>query len=94
MTKALCQSSPRLLPTEITWPLATAGSHCSFWLGSQISMVTWMSPFRRPWKLGRVPPRIASVSYPYPCSTMNCAILFWTCALVQFRSEKTIVGLS
>ena len=31
------------------------------WLGSQISMVTWVSPFLRPWNSGRVAPGTTSV---------------------------------
>ena len=45
-------------------PAEIASSKASCWLGSQISMVTFVSPRRRASNIGTVPPKMASVSYP------------------------------
>ena len=61
MTKADCQSLPRLGPSDTTSPAACASAQASAWLGNQISMVIWVSPRRSPWNSGSVPPRTTSV---------------------------------
>ena len=61
MTKADCQSFPRLKPTTTTSPLASASYQASIWFGSQISMLTSISPRRSPWNSGSVAPKTTSV---------------------------------